>query len=143
MVLEMKQEKSLYTVRVLSVLLVLVFAISLYLEWHYPLSPESQKYQADYPDAIRSGPDLMYVLSKLAWLAGCVSGVMGVLMILFTKRHGLVPIILSAPLIAWGAYLQAPQSNYPSVEPMFQILLWCVTAALWGMVTALSLQRDS
>lgn len=116
----------------------IVFFAAIWCEWHQTLSPESARYQADYPDAIRSGFDLVYGLGKLAWLAGTVAGVVGIARIIVSRRGGFYPILASAPLVALGTILQAPQSNYPSVETTTAFFLWCSTCAIWGIVVALA-----
>jgi len=116
----------------------ILFFAAVWCEWHQTLSPESARYQADYPDAIRSGFDLVYGLAKLVWLAGTVAGFIGIARIIFSRRGGFYPILVSAPLVAWGAILQAPQSNYPSVETTAAFFLWCSTCSVWGIVVALA-----
>jgi hypothetical protein len=122
---------------------VIVYAATLYADWCFPLSPESQQYQAEYPDAIRSGLSIWYLLSKIAAVLGSSSGVIGVVRILLSKRRGLVFMALAAPLVAWAAYLQAPESNYPSVAPIPVLLLWCTSSALWAAVVALEWTREA
>jgi len=56
----------------------------------------------------------------------------------FFARGGFYPILVSAPLAAWGAILQAPQSNYPSVETTAALFLWCSTCSVWGIVVVLA-----
>jgi hypothetical protein len=138
----MKKQIPLPLLRILAVLLVIVFVTAFYLDWNFLLSAESQQYQSDYPDAIRSGISFIFLFSKLLWVIGTISGLIGVALVLFTKRHGLIPIILSAPFIALGAYLQAPQATYPSVEPMFELLLWCLSSALWAVVAMSTWLRE-
>jgi hypothetical protein len=128
----------LIVLRSLSVLLVVIYAAAIYAEWNFNISPESRQYQLDYPDAIRSGLSLQYLCSKIAWSIGTIAGLFGVARILFFRQRGLFSVALSAPLVALAAFLQAPQSNYPSVEPMFVFLLWCTSCAVWAGVVALA-----
>lgn len=127
-----------FVLRAAAIGLGIVFFIAIWCEWHQALSPESARYQAEYPDAIRSGLDLAYGLGKFAWLVGTVVGVTGIARIYFSRRGGFYPILASAPLIACGTILQAPQSNYPSVETTTAFLLWCLACGIWGVVVALA-----
>lgn len=132
---------SIFTLRSLCVALVLVFVAAVYTELNFQISDDSQRYQDGYPDLIRSGLSFSFVLSKVAWGAGCLSGVLGVVLTMFSQRRGFVPIALAAPSIALGSFLQAPPSNMPSVEPTLALLLWCLTSAIWGVVVVLAWLR--
>lgn len=116
----------------------ILFFTAAWCQWHQILSPESARYQADYPDALRSGFDLIYGVAKLAWLIAIVAGLVGIARIILSRRGGFYPVLISAPLIACGVILQAPQSNYPSVETTTAFLLWCSTCSIWGVVVALA-----
>ena len=123
--------------------LLLLYIASLYAEWTQDIAPEATRYQSDYPDAIRSGLALGFAISKLLWLVGSSVGVLGsVLIALGKSKKGVTPMLISAPLITIAAYLNAPQSNYPSVEPIVTILLWCATSAAWASVTILAWARN-
>jgi hypothetical protein len=124
--------------RILTIATAVLFAAALYAEFHGQLAPESLQYQLDYPDALRNGLNPLYLGAKVAWLAGACLGGIGALLILFSRRRGFLPMLLSAPLIGVGALLQAPQSNYPSLEPTGVFILWCAAAASWGALVALS-----
>ncbi len=123
--------------RTITCLMLIFFAFAWYAEWSYELSPESLRYQNDYPDTVRSGLSFAYLLSKLTWIVGVAAGLSGSLLALLSKRIGLIPLAASAPLLALGAQLQAPPANYPSVEPMYMLLLWCSAAACWASALTL------
>lgn len=137
----MHKTVSILALRSLCVALILVFVAAVYTELNFPISEDSQRYQDGYPDLIRSGLSFSFLLSKVAWGAGCLSGVLGVVLTIFSKRSGFVPIAVAAPSIALGSYLQAPPSYLPSVEPMPALLLWCLTSAIWGGVVVLTWLR--
>ena len=139
----MNKTASVSALRFLSLALVVVFAAAAYTELTFPISPESQRYQADYPDAIRNGLSSLYLYSKIAWVIGSLSGILGVALIMLSKRHAFTPLALSAPLVALGSYLQAPQFNYPSVEPTLALFLWCATSAIWAAVLVLAWLREA
>jgi hypothetical protein len=124
--------------RSMAIAVLLLYSASLYSEWNPKFSVETQKYQDEYPDAIRSGLSSSFALSKLCALVGSLAGTMGSALILLNPRRGLLPMAASAPLIAIAALLNAPQSNYPSVEPIGSLLLWCATSAAWATVVTLS-----
>jgi hypothetical protein len=124
--------------RIAVVSALVLFAFALLLEWRAPLSSEAQRYQAEYPDAIRSGLSLSYVVARLLCLVGAATAVIGGVLVSAQKRKGLLPLFVSAPLIAAGALLFAPESAYPSVEPMYVMLLWCAAAACWGSAVSIA-----
>jgi hypothetical protein len=131
--------KTVLMLRSMVVSLLFFYAASLYAEWTQHIAPEAAQYQNDYPDTVRSGFALGFAVSKLFWFIGSVTGVLGSLSILFGRtRKGMVALFLSAPLVAVAAYLNAPQSDYPSVEPIITLLLWCATSAMWASVATLA-----
>lgn len=133
--------KSSSTLKFLCILLVLLYVVAVYVERNLDLSPEAQLYQREYPDALRSGLSLWYFLSSLAWGIGSVAGVLGALAVIFSWWRGVSALVFSAPLIALAAYLQAPQSNYPGVEPTQNVLLWCACSSVWTAVVILASVR--
>ncbi len=128
----------LTVLRVLVIAMILLYAASIYLEMNLTISPEARQYQADYPDAIRNGFSLMGGLLKLFALVGTIAGSVGAALLLLGSTRALPYIFSAGPLIAVAAYLNAPQSTYPSVEPMVAEILWCATSAAWAGVVALT-----
>jgi hypothetical protein len=124
--------------RLLVVAMIVLYAASIYLETHMNLSTEARQYQADYPDAIRNGFSLMAGLLKLLFLVGTIAGLVGAMLVLLGSSKALPYILMAGPLMAVAAYLNAPQSTYPSVEPMLAEILWCATSAAWAGVVALT-----
>lgn len=133
----LKQLSLTSVLRLAAVGLVCLYGLSIWAEWHQVLSLESTHYEQNYPDAMRTGLEPIYALSKAAWLAGSLLGFGGVVRIFQTSQGGLAPMLISGPLIAWGTILQAPPSNYPTVETTTAFFLWCATCALWGAVVTL------
>jgi ABC-type Fe3+ transport system permease subunit len=124
--------------RFLAALLILLYVAALYLEWNFDLSVESRQYQADFPDAIRSGFSLAYFIAKVVWGIGTLLVLCGVLKALWLAKGAFPYLACSAPLLAIATVLLAPQSNYPSVEPTMVHLLWCAFSATWAALLALS-----
>ncbi len=124
--------------RLLVIAMIMLYATSIYLETHLNLSTEARQYQADYPDAIRNGFSLMAGLLKLFFLVGTIAGFVGGTLVLLGSSKALPYILMAGPLVAVAAYLNAPQSTYPSVEPMLAEILWCATSAAWAGVLALT-----
>jgi len=124
--------------RVLVTAMIVLYAVSIYLEMNLTLSPEARQYQADYPDTIRNGFSMMNGLLKLFFLVGTSAGLVGGMLVLLGSSKALPYILMAGPLIAVAAYLNAPQSTYPSVEPMLAEILWCATSAAWAGVVALT-----
>ena len=124
--------------RVLVIAMIMLYAASIYFEMHLTLSTEARQYQADYPDAIRNRFSLMAGLLKLFFLVGTIAGLVGGMLVLLGSSKALLYILIAGPLIAVAAYLNAPQSTYPSVEPMLAEILWCATSAAWAGVAALT-----
>ena len=124
--------------RVLVIAMIMLYAASIYLEMDLALSPEARQYQADYPDAIRNGFSLMGGLLKLFALVGTIAGLVGAGLALFGSSKALPYILSAGPLVAVAAYLNGPQSTYPSVEPVLAEILWCATSAAWAGVVALT-----
>ncbi len=128
------------SLQVLVVALLLLFSGAVFLEWNLRLSPEAQQYQTDYPDMIRSGFDISYGGAKLLFLMGTIAGLLGCLLILLGRLSGFIPMAVAAPLLAVGAYINAPEATYPSVQPIYLSLLWCSTLRL-GLALSLLLGR--
>ena len=139
----MKMTVSISALRFLCVALVLAFVAAVYTELNLPISEESQRYQDASPDSIRNGLSLSYLISKIAWGAGCLSGALGIVLMMFSTRRGFMPMALAAPSIALGSYLQAPPYYLPSVQPMPTLLLWCLASGIWGAVVMLAWLRET
>jgi hypothetical protein len=105
------------------------------------LSAETLKYQIDYPNAIRSGFSLAYGLARGLVYAGVALGVIGGLIAFLRPPWAFTSIALSAPFIALAAYIDAPQSDYPSVEPIMPLILWCLASAAWGASVTIAWMR--
>ena len=124
--------------RLLVIAMIVLYSASIYLETHPSLSTEARQYQADYPDAIRDGFSLMAGLVKFFFLVGTIAGLVGGMLALLGSSKALPYILIAGPLVVVAAYLNAPQSTYPSVEPMLAEILWCATSAAWAGVVALT-----
>jgi hypothetical protein len=95
-------------------------------------------YQADYPDALRGGLNGWYAIGHLLLLCGFIAGFIGVVLVCCKNRRGLAPLAASAPLIALGASLLAPEPAYPSLEPSYLVILWCSASAAWASAVTLA-----
>ena len=122
--------------RAFSTALLFAVASADYLEGHVTLSKEALQYQTDYPDAIRSGMSLWYGLGHLLILLGAVAGVAGAVLSYIRPRLALAPLLICLPAVACAAYLAAPQSNYPNVEPVAPFLMWCAVSAIWAFAVS-------
>lgn len=129
---------SIGVVRAITCLMLVLFALACYGEWSYEPSTEALQYQNDYPDTIRSGLDWTFGLSKLALGVGLAAGLWGSMLAMLSKPRAFISLAASAPLMAVGAQLNAAPSAYPSVEPMFLVLLWCGAAAAWASAVTLT-----
>jgi uncharacterized membrane protein YphA (DoxX/SURF4 family) len=135
----MKQNTRFLTaLRLLVGAMVVLYSISVLSEMNQSFSNETQRYQQDYPDAIRSGLSLGYAVGKVLFIAGTISGLVGGILTSLGKGRGLIAMSAAAPLIGVAAYLNAPQSTYPSVEPIASEILWCATSAAWASAVALA-----
>lgn len=111
-----------------------------YAEWNFLdfLAPEAVRYQADYPDALRSGLSGSYALGHLLLSCGFMAAVVGVVLVCCKKRSGLPPLVVAAPAIAVGAWLFEPMAAYPSLEPTYLVILWCGASAAWASAVTLA-----
>lgn len=118
-----------------------LLALASVAEWNFPalLAPEAQSYQAEYPDALRSGLSPSYALGHLLLVAGCACAVSGVLLVCLSRRSGIIPLAASAPAIAAGASLFDFGPTYPSLEPTYIVILWCSASAAWASALTLAL----
>jgi hypothetical protein len=110
-------------------------------EWKFPtsLAPEASGYQADYPDALRSGLSPSYAKGHLLLLAGFVAAIIGAVLVCFKRRGGIAPFAACAPAIATAASLLGAGPAYPSLEPIYIIILWCSASAAWASALSLAL----
>ena len=126
----------------ITVLVMILLAVGANLLEHSTvLSAEALNYQRDYPDTIRSGIDLAFGLARLLVYLGSALGAIGALLTFLRPSWAFTSIFLSAPSVAFAAYLNAPQSNFPSVEPIGPLMLWCFASAAWGVSVALAWMR--
>jgi hypothetical protein len=130
-----------WALRVSVIAMLMLATAAHFLEDSTVLSAESLKYQVDYPNAIRSGFSLAFGLVRLLVYAGAALGVVGGLLTFFRPPWAFTSIALSAPLIALAAYMDAPQSDYPSVEPITPLILWCLASAVWGASVTMAWMR--
>jgi hypothetical protein len=121
--------------------MLLLGVVANFLEHSTVLSAEALKYQRDYPDTIRSGIDLAFGVARLLVYVGAALGAIGALLTFLRPSWAFTSIALSAPCIAFATYLNSPQSNYPSVEPIGPLVLWCFASAAWGASVALAWMR--
>jgi hypothetical protein len=110
-------------------------------EWNFAalLAPEARSYQAEYPDALRSGLSPSYALGHLLLVAGFVFAISGVVLVCLSKRSGIAPLAACAPAIALGASLFEYGPTYPSIEPTYIVILWCSASAAWASTLTLAL----
>lgn len=110
-------------------------------EWNFAalLAPEARSYQADYPDALRSGFNPAYALGHLLLVAGFACAVSGVVLVCLCKRIGIIALAVCAPAIAVGASLFEYGPSYPSLEPTYIVILWCCASAAWASALTLAL----
>ena len=110
-------------------------------EWNFSafLAPEARRYQAEYPDALRSGLSPSYALGHLLLVAGFACAVSGVVLVCLSRRSGIMPLAACAPAIAAGASLFEYGPTYPSIEPTCIVILWCSASAAWASALTLAL----
>jgi len=110
-------------------------------EWNFSalLAPEARAYQAEYPDALRSGLNPSYAIGHLLLMAGFVCAISGVVLVCLSSRRGIIPLAACAPAIAVGASLFEYGPTYPSIEPTYIVILWCSASAAWASALTLAL----
>jgi hypothetical protein len=128
--------------RVLLAGLVVVYGLTLYLQWYWPdlsdLSVESRQYQ-QMVWATMSGLSLSYALQKLCLLLGNVVGALGIALLFFRVRSGLPMLLVSGPLLGAAALLGSPPAAFPDIEPITVTVFWCVSSAIWGCAVTYAL----
>lgn len=124
--------------RAMACMTFVLFFIAFFQEWTVNLAPDAATYQHDYPDSLRSGFSVWNAVSKGLWIAGVASGVVGLIHICRLKGGGSAPLAASAPAIAIGALLTAPQDGFPSLEPTYVVILWSGAAAAWASTLTLA-----
>lgn len=139
---------ALSCLRAISCAGIALLGLACYSEWNFQnfLAPEAQTYQSNYPDALRGGLNPAYAAGHLLLLAGFVMAFLGVVLVCFRNRRGLLPLAACAPAIAVGALLFDYGPTYPSLEPTFVIIVWSGASAAWASALTLAfvlLQRAS
>lgn len=131
----------LISVRVTACAALVLLLLACIAEWNFSalLAPEARSYQAEYPDALRSGLSTSYALGHLLLLAGFVFAVSGVVLVCLSRRRGIIPLAACAPAIAIGALLFEYGPTYPSIEPTYIVILWCGASAAWASTLTLAL----
>ena len=136
----MRSEPSVFKLRVLLAGLVVAYGLTQYVQWWYApfLSVETKEYQRNVLEVL-SGPDLRYLLQKLCWILGNFVGALGIALMFFRIRGG-VSMLLACPLLLIAATIfGAPEPAFPDIELTIAMLLWCLTAAIWGSVVTYAL----
>ena len=78
--------------------MVILVAAAVLSEMKQTLSTEAQLYQ-DYPDAIRAGLSPSNAITKLLFLVGASSGLVGGIYVALNQRGGLVALAAAGPLL--------------------------------------------
>lgn len=129
------QRQAVIFLRSAILLLVLVYAFTLHLEWMpVALSSEANQYQ-QIVFTTMSGFSLDFALQKVCWLLGNSLGILGAILLFFRSGYGLPAVLLSAPLLGLAAVFGAPPAAYPGIEGTSQFLFWCLSSAVWAGVT--------
>lgn len=105
------------------------------------LSTDARQYQQLVWDTM-SGLSLWYGVEKLCWLLGITFGAVGILLLFFRIRSGVILLLFSAPLLMVAAVSGAPPPAFPDIERLPVLVLECVTSALWGCVVTYVLTAD-
>lgn len=138
---EVMTRQVLILTRVVTCAALVLLVLACVAEWRFPaaLASEASNYQADYPDALRSGLSPSYAMGHLLLIAGFGAAVIGAVLICFKRPGGIAPFAACAPTIAMGASLFEAGPAYPSLEPIYIIILWCSASAAWASALTLVL----
>ena len=125
---------SLRVFRLMLVALIITYGLAQYHQWHWGvLSQEAAQYQ-QIAEAVLNGLSLGAALQKVTWLAGNLSGFVGVGLLFFRYRSGLPMLVVSAPLLGAAPLISAPEPAYPFLGRPTETLAWCAVSAIWASV---------
>lgn len=125
-----------------SVLVLLItYVLALYSELApVQLSSEANQHQQTVSDTM-AGFSIKFALQRICWLLGNGLGISGIVLLFLRSGCGLPPLLLSAPVLALAALLGASPRAYPAVESTPNLLLWCISSAIWGGVVVYAFVR--
>jgi len=124
------RNRFILVLRVMLAALVVAFGLMQFAYSHGGyLSTDARQYQQLVWDTM-SGLSLWYGVEKLCWLLGITFGAVGILLLFFRIRSGVILLLFSAPLLMVAAVSGATPPAFPDIERLPVLVPECVTSAL-------------